>query len=174
MSLSGGSPFQTSGYCREALPDVRECSGGPTGCPGVGEALLNVREWSGGPPGCPGVVGKPYRTSRSGGRPCRMSGRHCGCPGVVGSPSRMSRSGPEALLDVWEWSGGTPGCSEVIGRPFRMCGMPIGIFGRPRGCPGVVRRPSLMSGSGQESLPHDRGGREFLPDVWEWSGDAPR
>ena len=31
MSLRGGRPFRMSGSCRVALPDVRECSGGPPG-----------------------------------------------------------------------------------------------------------------------------------------------
>ena len=38
---------------REALPDVREWSGGPFGCPG-------------GSPECPEVVGRPSRISGSG------------------------------------------------------------------------------------------------------------
>ena len=45
----------------------------------------------------------------------------------------------KALSDVWECSEGPPGTL---------------------GCPGVVGRPSQMSGSG----------RETLPDVREWSG----
>ena len=39
MSGSGRKPSQMSGISPEALPDVRE--------------------WSDGPPGCPGVVGMP-------------------------------------------------------------------------------------------------------------------
>ena len=38
------------------------------------------------------------------------------------------------------------------------------------GCPGVVGRPSRMSGSGWEDLPGDQ---EAFPNVWEWSGDLP-
>ena len=34
----------------------------------------------------------------------------------------MSGSGSEALPDVWEWSGGPPGCPGVVGRPFQMNG----------------------------------------------------
>ena len=49
----------------------------------------------------------------------------------------MSGSGRLAHLDVREWSGG------------------------PAGCPGVVGRPSRMSGCDQEALPDDR---EPLPD----------
>ena len=49
----------------------------------------------------------------------------------------MFRIGREALLDVQEWSVG------------------------PVGCPGVVRRPYRMYGSGQQSL----------SNVREWSGD---
>ena len=30
--------------------------------------------------------------------------------------------------------------------------------------------PSLISVSGQESLPDVQGGQELLPDVWKWSG----
>ena len=79
------------------------------------EALPEVREWSGDPQGCPGVVRRPYRMSA---RPSRIfgsgrktlpdvrewSGDHPGCPGVVGRPSRMSGSGWEALLGIREWS----------------------------------------------------------------------
>ena len=74
-----------SGSDWEAVPDVREWSGGPPGCPGVvkspswmsesdRKAHPNVREWSGGPPGCLRVVGRPFRISR---RPFRIpsSGR---------------------------------------------------------------------------------------------------
>ena len=52
----------------------------------------------------------------------------------------MSRSGPEALPDVREWSRFPPGN------------------------PGVVGRPSRMSGSCQEAL----------TDVRQLSGDTPR
>ena len=40
----------------EALPDVR------IGC----ESIQDVRECSGGPPGCPGVLRRPSQMSRSG------------------------------------------------------------------------------------------------------------
>ena len=54
---------------REALPEVRQWSGGPPGGPAVvgrpsrrsgsfREALPEFREWSIGPIGCPGVVGR--------------------------------------------------------------------------------------------------------------------
>ena len=54
-------PSRMSISCREALPDVREWSGGRPGCPQlvgrpslksgiVRETLPNVREWSGGHP----------------------------------------------------------------------------------------------------------------------------
>ena len=58
---------------REALPDVRECSRGTVGCPGV----------VGGTSICPGVVE-----------------RHSQMSGCVWRPSRMSGSGREALPDV--------------------------------------------------------------------------
>ena len=57
----------------------------------------------------------------------------------------MSGSGREALPDVREWSGGPPGC------------------------PGVVGRPTRMSGSGREAISNGwealMDGREALPDV---------
>ena len=34
------------------------------------------------------------------------------CPGLVGRPSRMSGSGREALPDVREWLGSSPGCPK--------------------------------------------------------------
>ena len=102
-------PSRMSGSGRDALPDVRQLSRGPTGCPAVvgtpsrlsgsgREALPNVREWSGCPPGCQGVVGVALPEVRewSGGLP--------GCSGVVGRTSRMSGSGREALPDVQEFS----------------------------------------------------------------------
>ena len=72
------------GSGREALPDVREWSRLPPGCPGkvgrpsrmsgsVHEAHQDVRECSGGSPGCPGVIGIPSRMSASGREPTQMS-----------------------------------------------------------------------------------------------------
>ena len=61
----------------------------------------------------------------------------------------MSDSGRDALLDVWEWSGGPRGFARVVGRST--------------GCLGVVVRPLRMSGSGLVALPDDR----------EWSGGSP-
>ena len=64
----------------------------------------------------------------------------------------MSGSGPEAVSDIWEWSGGPPGCLGVVGRTFRMSGKGREALPDVRewseglpGCPGVVGRPSLMS-----------------------------
>ena len=68
------------------------------------DALPDVREWSGGPPGCPGVVGRPCQMSGSGRGPSRMSRRPAGCLEVVGRSSEMSVSGLEAAQDVREWS----------------------------------------------------------------------
>ena len=60
----------------------------------------------------------------------------------------MPGSGREALWDGRQWSGG------------------------PLGCPGVVERPSRMSGSGREALPDGReslpDGREALLDIRDW------
>ena len=38
------------------------------------ESLMDVRDCSGGPPGCPGVVGRPYQLYGSGERPSRKTG----------------------------------------------------------------------------------------------------
>ena len=75
-----------------------------------------------------------------------------------------------------------------------LSGGPTERLGVPPGCPGVVGRPSRMSGSGRESLPDVRewlrgppgcpevverpyrmsgSGGEDLPDVWQGSGDPP-
>ena len=66
-----------SGSDWEALPDVREWSRGPLGCPGVFvsglEALPDVRV-------SPEVVGRPYRMS---GRVQECSGGPPGCLGLV-------------------------------------------------------------------------------------------
>ena len=69
-------------------------------------------------------------------------------PRVVGGPNQMSRkhclmsgSGRETLPDVWEWSGDPPGC------------------------PGVVGRPSQMSGSGRETPRMSGSGWEVFSDV---------
>ena len=54
----------------------------------------------------------------------------------------------EALPNVWEWSGYSPGCPGVVGRLSEMSR--------------VVGRPSQMSRRGQEAFPF----------FWEWSGDS--
>ena len=86
-----------SGSGREIFPNVRECSEGPPGCPGV---FGSPHGWSGGPPECLGVFG-------------RLSL-------VVGSFSRMSGSDWEAFPHVWVWSGGPTRCQGVIRRPSFM------------------------------------------------------
>ena len=80
----------------------------------------------------------------------------------------MSRCGWEALPDIQEWSGDTPVCLVVVGRPSQMSGRPSRMFCSGQealpdvqvtpGCPEVVGRPSRMYGSG----------REALSDVREW------
>ena len=97
-----------SGSCSEALPGVREWSGGrsrgPRGLVDVREALLDVWEWSGGPFECLGLAGMPSWMSGSDWEALsdvrEWSGIYPGCPGAVGRPSRMSGSGREALPDV--------------------------------------------------------------------------
>ena len=55
----------------------------------------------------------------------------------------------ESLPDVREWSGS------------------------PTGCPGVVGRPSRMSGSGRKAYLMYRSGRKAIPNIREWSGETP-
>ena len=43
-------------------------------------------------------------------------------PYVRHRSSRMSGRGRESLKDVQEWSGGPPGCPGVVGRPSRISG----------------------------------------------------
>ena len=162
-----GWPSRMSGSGQEALPYVREWLGDPPSCPGV----------VGGPPGCPRVVGVPPGSSE--GQPESL--------GKVGTPSQMSLKGGrpfrmsgscrvslsdvrEDLPVVREWSGGSPGCSRVVGWPSRMSlssqeALP-NVWewsGGPLECPGVVESPPWMSGCGQVAL----------PDVREWSGGPP-
>ena len=161
---------------REALPDVREWSGDPPGCPGV------VRD----PPGYPGVVGRPSRTFR---RPALRfgNGRDTlldvpigweALPDVrklsvalpdVWRPSWLFRSGWVALPDIREWSGDTAkrpgGLAEV--REWS---------GGPPSCRGVVEIPFQMSGSGRKALLKVwealRKVREASSEVREWSGHS--
>ena len=70
---------------------------------------------------------------------------------MVGRPFHKFGSGREALLEVWQLSGGPPGCPGVVGNPSRMCG-------GPPGCPGVVGMQARMT----------RSGCEVLPDVLQW------
>ena len=81
------------------------------------EALPNVREWSGGPPACPGVVERPSRMCGSGPDTLTMSRK---TSRMTRRTSRMSRSGREDLADVREWSGGPPGCPGIDLIPSRM------------------------------------------------------
>ena len=85
----------------------------------------------------------------------------------------MSGSGREALPDIREWSGLSPGCPGVVGIISRMSGSGRGPSwmsgssqkafpdvrewsGGPPGCPAVVERPSQMSGSDRKALPDVR------------------
>ena len=130
-----GSDRESLLNAQEALLDVREA----TRMSRSGQKVLpDVREWSRHPPGCPGgplrcsgVFGKPSKMSE---RPSRMSrsgrevltnvqerlGGPLECPVVVERRLRMSESGREALTDVREWLGNPPGCPGVVGRPSRM------------------------------------------------------
>ena len=82
-----------------------------------------------------------------------MSGRPCRCPGVFGTSSRMSESGWETLPDVWECLEGPPGYP-----------------GGPLGFPGVVGKPSWMSGSVRKAIADVR---EALSDGRECSEGSP-
>ena len=71
----------------------------------------------------------------------------------------MSESGQEAHAVIRDWWGGPHGYPQVVRNPLR--------------CPGLVRRPTTMSGSGKLSR-MSRSGREALVvNVREWSG-APQ
>ena len=72
----------------------------------------------------------------------------------------MSKSAQEALPNVREWSGVPSRMSRSVLEALSDC--PEGSVGPPV-CPGVVRRPFLMSGSV----------REAIPVVREFSGDPP-
>ena len=83
-------------------------------------------------------------------------------------------------MDVREWSGGPPGCLEVVGRPSRM--FESGRLALPdvrewsgvsSGCPGVVSWPSRISGSDRDALPDVRQLSGGPLDFREWSGDFP-
>ena len=87
---------------------------------------------------------------------------------MIGRSSRMSWCGREALPDDQEWSEGHPECPGVVGRPSRMTGS-----GREPSR--VVGRTSQMSGIGLQALLYVwvwsgglTGGRESHPDVREW------
>ena len=71
-------PSQKTGSSREALPEVRERSGGPP----------KVRKWSRFSPRGPGVVRRPPGGLR-----------------VIEMPSRRSWSGQEYIPEVRVWSG---------------------------------------------------------------------
>ena len=65
----------------------------------------------------------------------------------------MSGSGREALPNVREWSGGPPRCPGVVVKPSRMSG-----------------RPVRMSGSGREAIPD---AQETISDIREWLVGPP-
>ena len=83
------------------------------------DTLPDTREWSGGPHGCPEVVERPSRMPES----VRVwSVGPPGFLGEVGRPSRTSGFGLEALPKVREWSVGPPGYPGLVGSPSRMSG----------------------------------------------------
>ena len=82
----------------------------------------------------------------------------------------MSRSGREVLPENREWSGdcnvwsgNPPGCPGVVGRPSLM-------YGSGQEASRVVGRPTRMSGSGREALPENR---DWSGDCNVWSGGSP-
>ena len=133
-----GSPYRMSSSGQLALPDVREWSAVPSGCPGVvgrpirifgsgRKTLQHVQKWSGGPPKCPGVFGRPSLMSLSGRKPFWMFGSCREALRISGRPSWLSGSDWETLpnvrealpdvqknwkmpSDVRECSRGYPGC----------------------------------------------------------------
>ena len=72
----------------------------------------------------------------------------------------------EALPDVWEWSGGPPEFSGVVGWPSRLSGSGRETLldvrewwealSKVQEASWMCGRPSRMSGSGQEALPDVR------------------
>ena len=173
MAGSVGRPSRMSGSGREALPNVRKWSRGLPGSPrlvempswmsGSGREVVGsgpprcpvVPERSGGPSGCLGVVGRPYRMSES---HFRMTGSGQLALLDVETVFRMSESGLDALPEVREWSGDPPECPGVIGRPSRMSGSPCRMFGRGRLALSDVREWS-------EGLPGCPGGVAGSPGV---------
>ena len=95
-----------------------------------------------------------------------MVGKPCR---MFGSPYQIFGSDRESLPDVWKWSEDPRGCPGVVWRPSRM----LEWSGCPPGCSGVVGRPSQMSGSGRETLPDVPEWWEALLDVREWWGGPP-
>ena len=109
---------------------------------------------------------------------------------LVGRPSLRSGSGQETLPEVRKWSEDPPGGLEVVEDPL------VGpeVVGVLIASVELVGRPSLRSGSGQETLPEvqkwSRGplggpevigrpsrssgsGRETLQEVRKWSDTIP-
>ena len=102
------------------------------------EALLDDREWSGVPPECPEWFGGLPR-----------------CPAVIGRSSRVSGSGRDTLSDVpvgWEALPMSGSFWEAL--PNMQEAFPVvqELSGGLHECPGVVWRPSRISGSGLEAL----------------------
>ena len=89
------------------------------------EALPDVRKWSRGLPGYPEWPGGPPKIL-----------------GVVDRPSRMSECGRNALPEVWEGAKDFPDVREWC----KALTYVRESSGDPPGCPGVVERPSRISG----------------------------
>ena len=167
MSESGRKTLPDVPVGWEAFPDVRQVSRGPHGCLGVVErpsrmtgsgrvAVPDFPEWSVDPPGCPAEVGGlPDVRQLSGGPPVSSGGQPRGM-GMVGTPSLMSLKGRLPFRM-------SSSCQVTL--PYMRETLPVVRWwsADPLGCPGVVERPSWMSGCG----------RETLLDVREWSGGPP-
>ena len=72
----------------------------------------------------------------------------------------MFESGRDALPDIWELSGGPPGCPGVFKKPFWMSGIDQEALqdvrewsGGSPVCPGEVGMHARMSGSGPKISP---------------------
>ena len=124
MSGSGQEFLLISGSGRETLPNVREWSGGPAGCPGVverpsqmfgscREPLTDIREWSRDPSEFLGVVRRSSWPSRGSLDHFRMSGRGR-------EAFRMSGSGQKDIPNVRERSGDLSRRLGVVGWLSRM------------------------------------------------------
>ena len=145
--------FYRNGSGQEALPKVREWSGGPPSGSGEirngQEALPKGQEWPGGPIGGLGVVGSGWKAL--------PKGRELS--GVFGRPCQRAERVREALPEGpkwpedWEWPGSPQGGSGIFWRPFQRIGSGWEWSGGPFKGPEVVGSPFQRARSSWEAHP---------------------